>query len=61
MAQSMEQLCPDQWPEYYDGKNGSLIGRRSNLKQTWSASAVILGHQFLEDPNALAVFESINF
>lgn len=61
MAQSMEKLCKDQWPEYYDGKNGSLIGRRSNLKQTWSASAVILGHQFLEDPDALAVFESINF
>jgi len=61
MTQSMKSLYRDQWPEYYDGKNGSLIGRRSNIKQTWSASAVILGHQFLEDPDALAVFESINF
>jgi hypothetical protein len=57
----MEKLHHDNWPEYYDGKNGSLIGRRSNLKQTWSASAVILAHQFLESEDALAVFESINF
>lgn len=61
MSQSMSKLYEDHWPEYYDGKNGSLIGRRSNIKQTWSASAVILGHQFLESPDALAVFESINF
>lgn len=58
---SMARLHNDNWPEYYDGKFGSLIGRRSNLRQTWSASAVILGHQFLEDPDALAIFESINF
>lgn len=58
---SMEKLHHDNWPEYYDGKNGSLIGRRSNLRQTWSASAVILAHQFLEKEDALAVFESINF
>jgi len=61
LSQSMEKLKNDDWPEYYDGKLGSLIGRRSNLKQIWSASAVILGHQFLENPDALTVFESVNF
>ena len=61
LAQSMERLHNDHWPEYYDGKSGSLIGRRSNLQQTWSASAVILGHHFLEAPNAEVVFKSINF
>lgn len=47
------RLHKDQWPEYYDGKNGRLIGRRANYNQTWSASAFILGHKFLQDPNAL--------
>ncbi|NOX76803.1 MAG: alkaline invertase [Gammaproteobacteria bacterium] len=61
LDQAMEPLCCDQWPEYYDGKAGSLIGRRANVHQTWSAAAVILAHKFLEDPDALAVFESINF
>lgn len=61
LSQGMERLHSDNWPEYYDGKAGSLIGRRSNLRQTWSASAVILGDQFMNSPDALAVFESINF
>lgn len=51
----VEQRLPkDQWPEYYDGKDGRLIGRRANFNQTWSAAAYILGHKFLQDPNALA-------
>ncbi|HEC19435.1 MAG TPA: alkaline invertase [Gammaproteobacteria bacterium] len=61
LNQAMTRLHHDNWPEYYDGKKGNLIGRRSNMKQTWTASAVILGHHFLEKPDALAVFESINF
>jgi hypothetical protein len=61
LSQAMERLVDDGWPEYYDGKRGSLIGRRSNLQQTWSATAVILAHKFLEDPGSAAVFQSINF
>lgn len=61
LSQAMGKLYEDNWPEYYDGKMGSLIGRRSNLRQTWSASTVILGHQFLEKSDALPVLESINF
>jgi glycogen debranching enzyme len=60
-AQAVERLHRDDWPEYYDGKSGSLIGRRANLRQTWSATAVILANQFMENPDSLAVFESINF
>ena len=56
-----KKLVTDDWPEYYDGKMGTLIGRRANFKQTWSASALIVSHRFLYDPDSLAVFESINF
>lgn len=58
---AMQKLPRDDWPEYYDGRQGSLIGRRANLKQTWSASSVIVAHRLLEDPESLPVFESMNF
>ena len=54
------RLLNDSWPEYYDGKTGSLIGRRSNLQQTWSATGFIIAHRFLNDPDSLPVFESLN-
>jgi hypothetical protein len=58
----MQQKLPqDDWPEYYDGRKGTLIGRRANLKQVWSAAAFILAHRMLNDANSLPVFESINF
>ncbi len=53
MMQINLRLPKDQWPEYYDGKNGRLIGRRANFNQTWSAAAFILGHKFLNDPGCL--------
>lgn len=49
-----DRLHRDQWPEYYDGRNGRLIGRRANFNQTWSAAAVILANKFLSDPGSLA-------
>ncbi len=58
---ALEKLPHDDWPEYYDGCQGTLIGRRANLKQTWTASALIVAHRLLEDPDSLPVFESMNF
>lgn len=52
-----ERLKNDNWPEYYDGRNGGLIGRRANFYQTWSATGLIVAHQVYEDPEFHAVFE----
>jgi len=46
--QACNRLPKDQWPEYYDGIRGRLIGRRANLHQTWSATGLLLASQFLE-------------
>ena len=51
MKVAAHRLGKDHWPEYYDGKNGRLIGRRANFNQTWSAAALILGQKFLDDGN----------
>ena len=53
-----ERLKVDNWPEYYDGRKGSLIGRRANFYQTWSATGLIVAHQVYEDPEFRALFDS---
>lgn len=61
VERAAQKLARDRWPEYYDGRHGSLIGRRANLRQTWSAAALLVAHRLLEDPESLPVFESMNF
>lgn len=51
--QSALRLACDNWPEYYDGRHGRLIGRRANYSQTWSATAVILADRFLRQPSLI--------
>ncbi|MCW9025360.1 MAG: glycoside hydrolase 100 family protein [Gammaproteobacteria bacterium] len=58
---AMEKVPDDNWPEYYDGKRGSLVGRRSNYGQVWSAAGLIIANHLLDNPDSLPVFESINF
>jgi len=56
-----QRLPQDKWAEYYDGKSGSLIGRRSNLNQTWSATSYIISDSLLNDPDSLSTFETLIF
>ncbi len=51
-----DKLQGHQWPEYYDGRSGRLIGRRANLNQVWSAAAFIFAKRLLDDPGLLSVF-----
>ncbi|MFQ5469462.1 MAG: glycoside hydrolase 100 family protein [Gammaproteobacteria bacterium] len=61
VSAATERLHRDSWPEYYDGRQGSLIGRRANLNQTWSATSLIIADQLLSNPDSLALFEALNF
>ncbi|MEW5825129.1 MAG: glycoside hydrolase 100 family protein [Pseudomonadota bacterium] len=47
------RVARDDWPEYYDGRRGRLIGRKANRRQIWSASAFILARHLLDDPACL--------
>jgi hypothetical protein len=51
-----KKLREHQWPEYYDGRTGRLIGQRANLNQTWTAAGFLLAHKLLENPDLLAMF-----
>ena len=50
------RLLRDQWPEYYDGRSGRLIGRRANFNQVWSAAALIFSRKILDDADILSMF-----
>lgn len=53
-----EKLMGDDWPEYYDGRTGKLLGRRANHKQVWSAAALVIGSELLAQPGRLGLFPS---
>jgi hypothetical protein len=46
----------DSWPEYYDGRDGRLIGRYANLDQVWSATAYLFSHHLLHRSELLDWF-----
>ncbi|KZL49451.1 alkaline invertase [Nodularia spumigena CENA596] len=48
-----KRLINDKFPEYYDGKNGRLIGREARLYQTWSIAGLIAAKQFMANPDHL--------
>ncbi len=50
-----DRLIEDEWPEYYDGKNGRLIGKESRRYQTWTISGYLLGKMLQENPESLSL------
>ena len=47
------RLSEDEWAEYYDGRNGRLVGRASRKFQTWTIAGYLLAREFLEHPEHL--------
>lgn len=45
-----ERLLRDDWPEYYDGRRGRLIGRRASFRQVWSAASLIVADHLIQNP-----------
>lgn len=45
-----KRLYQDKWAEYYDGKNGRLIGKEARKYQTWTISGFLLAYELLENP-----------
>ena len=54
-----KRLKQDNWPEYYDGRKGDLIGRRANFFQVWSATGLIIAHELMENPEGRALFDKM--
>ncbi|MEH2239445.1 glycoside hydrolase 100 family protein [Nostoc sp.] len=53
IAIAERRLFKDQFPEYYDGNNGRLIGKEARIYQTWSIAGLLVAKKFLENPEYL--------
>lgn len=49
------RLVQDNYPEYYDGRSGHLIGREARLSQTWSIAGLLAAKEFIAHPAHLAL------
>lgn len=51
-----KRLSDDYWPEYYDGKNGRLIGKQARKYQTWTIAGFLLAKELMANPDHLGLF-----
>lgn len=49
------RLLKDNWPEYYDGKQGRYVGKQARKFQTWSVAGYLVAKMMLEDPSHLGM------
>jgi glycogen debranching enzyme len=50
-----KRLYKDEWPEYYDGKTGRLIGKEARRYQTWTIAGYLLAKEVMENPDHLKI------
>jgi Alkaline and neutral invertase len=55
LAIAEQRLPSDQWPEYYDGRGGKLIGKAARMRQTWTIAAFLVTRALLDNPEQLAL------
>jgi hypothetical protein len=55
LAIAEKHLQKDQWPEYYDGRNGRLIGRSARKYQTWTIAGFLLAKHWQENPETVTL------
>jgi Alkaline and neutral invertase len=47
------RLIADNFPEYYDGKNGRLIGKEARIYQTWTIAGLLAAKELIQNPRHL--------
>ena len=50
-----KSLGEDEWPEYYDGQNGRLIGKRARRYQTWTIAGFLLANLLQDNATAISL------
>ena len=51
-----QRLSDDKWPEYYDGKEGRIIGKEARELQLWTIAGYIVAYHLLEKPEKISIF-----
>ncbi|MBD2210236.1 glycoside hydrolase 100 family protein [Nostoc linckia FACHB-104] len=55
IALAETRLSEDEWPEYYDGTRGLLIGKEARRYQTWTITGFLLAKELSRTPEHLAL------
>ena len=50
IALAESRLIQDKYPEYYDGKNGRLIGKEARTYQTWTIAGLLAAKEIMNNP-----------
>lgn len=50
-----QRLLKDDWPEYYDGKDGSKVGKEARKLQVWTIAGYLAASALLENPEKAAL------
>lgn len=48
-----KRLLKDEWAEYYDGKNGRLVGKEARKYQTWTVAGFLFAQELMNKPEYL--------
>ena len=48
-----KSLVKDEWAEYYDGKNGRLVGKEARKYQIWTIASYLLAEELMADSQYL--------
>jgi len=51
-----KRLSNDNWPEYYDGKEGRIIGKEARELQLWTIAGYIIAYHILKEPERISIF-----
>ncbi|MDB9373796.1 glycoside hydrolase 100 family protein [Nodularia sphaerocarpa] len=55
------RISQDNWPEYYDGTGGLLIGKQARRYQTWTISGFLLAKELMRNPAHLGLISFAQF
>ncbi|MDV2995387.1 MAG: hypothetical protein N4J56_005041 [Chroococcidiopsis sp. SAG 2025] len=56
IALAETRLVQDKYPEYYDGKNGRLIGKEARTYQTWTIASLLAAKEIMNNPKHIELF-----
>jgi len=51
-----QRLALNNWPEYYDGKDGRFEGQQARKFQTWTVAGFLVAQEIIQNPDKIACF-----
>ncbi|MBE9118477.1 glycoside hydrolase 100 family protein [Lusitaniella coriacea LEGE 07157] len=52
---AIQRLPQQDWPEYYDGQEGRLVGKSARKFQTWTIAGFLAAQELLENPQKVEI------